>query len=80
LVFTDLALRTDTLINSSSLVVDYLNAYQVMAQAHSKISLFLVAAHNEIIEGTKKDLIIALVIWILVLVFLAVYFVGRVMR
>jgi hypothetical protein len=74
-----MAMQTDALINAT-LNVNYLQTYQVLSQAHSKISLFLVAAHNEIIEGTKKDLIIALVIWILVLVFLAVYFVGRVMR
>jgi hypothetical protein len=74
-IFTDMALRTDLLTNASSLTVEYMHDYQVLSQVHTKISMYLVASHNKFIEGTKKDLIIALVVWILAVIFLIICFV-----
>jgi hypothetical protein len=67
MVFTDTAMRTEYLTNSSSLSYSHLVGYEVLSKTHRLLTQNLLQAQSKLINCTLSNLMTCLFIWILVM-------------
>lgn len=75
-----MVMKTESLKDSSSLTDAYMLDYEVVSQAHRKLSENLLVAQTEKENEVRRNLVVALIVWIIIILVMGAVFIALAMK